>query len=80
MFLFVQWNIFCTNKKEQINYVNKLNERFIKDGYYIYINNDIISIFYLKEEFQISKDISKIKRAIIKQYVEVKIHKDREGI
>jgi hypothetical protein len=60
--LFVQWNIFLTNKKEQINYVNLLNERFIKDGYYIYINNDIISIFYLKKEFQISKDISKIKK------------------
>ena len=62
LFLFVQWNIFLTNKKEQINYVNLLNERFIKDGYYIYINNDIISIFYLKTEFQISKDISKIKK------------------
>ena len=62
LFLFVQCNIFFTNKKEQINYVNLLNERFIKDGYYIYINNDIISIFYLKEEFRINKDISKIKK------------------
>ena len=62
LFLFVQCNIFLSNKKEQINYVNLLNEKFIKDGYFIYINNDIISIFYLKEEYQINGDISQIKK------------------
>ena len=62
LFLFVQYNIFILNKKEQINYVNLLNERFIKDGYFIYINDDIVSIFCLKEEYAINGDISFIKK------------------
>jgi hypothetical protein len=61
LFLFVQCNIFLANKNEQINYVNLLNERFIKDGYFIYINNDIVSIFCLKEEYTLNGDISFIR-------------------
>ena len=62
LFLFVQLNIFFDNKKEQINYVNLLNERYIKEGYFIYINNDIISIFNLKEEYKINEDITQIRK------------------
>ena len=62
LFLFVQFNTFLINKKEQINYVNLLNDKYFKDGYFIYINNDIISIFYLKEEYQRNRDISQIRK------------------
>ena len=60
LFIFVQLNIFFKNKKEQINYVSLLNERYFKDGYFIYINSDIISIFYLKDEYRINADIKTI--------------------
>jgi len=60
LFIYVQLNIFFKNKKEQINYVSLLNERYFKDGYFIYINNDIISIFYLKEDYRINADIKTI--------------------
>lgn len=60
LFIYVQINIFFKNKKEQINYVSLLNERYFKDGYFIYINSDIISIFYLKEDYRINADIKTI--------------------
>ena len=60
LFIYVQLNIFFKNKKEQINFVSLLNERYFKDGYFIYINNDIISIFYLKEDYRINADIKTI--------------------
>ena len=62
LFLYVQLNIFLKNKKEQIKHVSSLNERYFKDGYFIYINNDIISIFYLKEDYQINSDINEINK------------------
>ena len=71
LFLFVQFNISLKNKKEQINYISLLNERYIKDGYFIYINKDIISIFYLKEEYRINNDIYhiyKINENFMKKY------------
>ena len=71
LFLFVQYNISLKNKNEQINYISLLNERYIKDGYFIYINKDIISIFYLKEEYKINNDIYhiyKINENFMKKY------------
>jgi hypothetical protein len=38
-----------------------LNEEYINDGYYIFINNDMISIFYLKEEYRNIESLDKIK-------------------
>ena len=58
--LFVQRKIFLNNKSEQIKNVSSLNKEYINDGYYIYINNDIISIFYLKEEYRNIESINKI--------------------
>jgi len=60
--LFVQINIFLNNKTEQITNITSLNSKYINDGYYIYINNDIISIFYLKEEYKNIESIDKIKK------------------
>ena len=74
IFIYVQCNIFLSNKKEQINKVNLLNERFIKDGYFIYINNDIISIFYLKEEYQKNGDVSLISNMNQKLMEKLKIN------
>lgn len=59
--LFVQRNIFLSNKNEQIKIVSTLNNEYINDGYFIYINNDIVSIFYLKEEYRNIESIEKIK-------------------
>ena len=71
LFLYVQLNIFLKNKKEQIKNISLLNERYFKDGYFIYINKDIISIFYLKEEYRINNDIYhiyKINENFMKKY------------
>lgn len=62
LFIFVQLNIFFKNKKEQINYVSRLNDKYFKDGYYIYINSDIISIFYLKDEYRYNTDVKSIRK------------------
>ncbi len=62
LFIYVQINIFFKNKKEQINYVSLLNERYFKDGYFIYINSDIISIFYLKDEYRYNTDVKSIRK------------------
>jgi hypothetical protein len=59
--LFVQRNIFLNNKTEQIKYITSLNYEYINDGYYIYINSDMISLFYLKEEYKSIDCIDKIK-------------------
>ena len=59
--LFVQRNIFLNNKTEQIKYITTLNYEYINDGYYIYINSDMISLFYLKEEYKSIDCIDKIK-------------------
>ena len=59
--LFVQRNIFLNNKNEQIKIISLLNEEYINDGYYIFINNDMISIFYLKEEYRNIESLDKIK-------------------
>ena len=59
--LFVQRNIFLNNKNEQIKNISLLNNEYINDGYFIYINNDIISLFFLKEEYRNIDSIDKIK-------------------
>lgn len=59
--LFVQINIIFDNKEEQIQSVLLLNNKYINDGYYIYINNHIISLFYLKEEYRNIDSINKVK-------------------
>ena len=63
---FIKIKIYFKIKKDNIKSVSSLNEKYFKDGYFIYINNDIVSIFYLKEEFRINTDISKIKEIIEK--------------
>lgn len=59
--LFVQRNIFLNNKNEQIKIVSLLNQEYMNDGYYIYLNNDMISVFYLKEEFRNIEYYDKIR-------------------
>ena len=59
--LYVQINIIFDNKEEQIKSVLLLNNKYINDGYYIYINNHIISLFYLKEEYRNIASINKVK-------------------
>jgi hypothetical protein len=59
--LYVQINIIFDNKEEQIQSVLLLNNKYINDGYYIYINNHIISLFYLKEEYRNIDSINKVK-------------------
>ena len=59
--LFVQRNIFLNNKTEQIKYISSLNNEYINDGYYIYINSDMISLFYLKQEYKNIENLDKIK-------------------
>jgi hypothetical protein len=59
--LYVQINIILDNKEEQIKSVLLLNNKYINDGYYIYINNHIISLFYLKEEYRNIDSINKVK-------------------
>ena len=49
-------------EKREIKTVSSLNEKYIKDGYYIYIYANIISIFYLKEENKINGNIQQIKK------------------
>ena len=60
--LFVERNNFFRNKIEQIERVSLLNKEYINNGYYIYINNDIISIFYIKEKYRKIEFIDKIKQ------------------
>lgn len=59
--LYVQINMIFDNKEEQIQAVLLLNNKYINDGYYIYINNHIISLFYLKEEYRNIGSINKVK-------------------
>ena len=66
---YVQRNIFLNNKSEQIQNVYSLSKEYINDGYYIYIDSDIISIFYLKEEFRNIEsfpEIEKLNQQILK--------------
>ena len=60
--LFVERNNFFRNKTEQIQRVSQLNNEYINNGYYIYINNDIISIFFVKEKYRKKEFIDKIKK------------------
>ena len=60
--IFAQGELFFKNRNSQIKIIDKLNTLYIKDGYFIYINSDIISIFYLKEEYKINGDITEIKK------------------
>ena len=62
LMLFVERNNFFRNKTEQIQRVSLLNNEYINNGYYIYINNDIISIFSVKEKFRKKEFIDKIKQ------------------
>ena len=62
LMLFVERNNFFRNKTEQIQRVSQLNNEYINNGYYIYINNDIISIFFVKEKYRKKEFIDKIKK------------------
>lgn len=61
LILFVERDNFFKNKAEQIQRVSLLNNEYINNGYYIYIDNDIISIFFVKEKFRNIEYIDKIK-------------------
>ena len=61
LIFYVKIKIYFKKKKELIKSVSSLNEKYFKDGYFIYTNNNIVSIFHLKEEFRINNDISKIR-------------------
>lgn len=61
LYFFVQRNIFVSLKNEQIKDISLLNEEYMNYGYYIYINNDMISIFYLKEEYRNYECFDKVK-------------------
>ena len=61
LILFVERDTFFKNKSEQIKKISQLNEQYINDGYYIYINNDMISIFFLKEKFRNKESINNVK-------------------
>ena len=60
--LFVQNDIYSKNKKEQFHRISKLNEEYLNDGYFIYINEYMISIFYLKEEYRNVESLDRIKQ------------------
>ena len=60
--IFYQVNIFFDNKNELINFIQKMNLLYIQEGYYIYANRHIISIFYLKEEYKANGTIQEINK------------------
>ena len=60
--LFVQNDIYSRNKKEQLNRISELSEEYLNDGYFIYINEYMISIFYLKEEYKNIESLDNIKQ------------------
>ena len=60
--LFVQNDIYSKNKKEQLNRISELSEEYLNDGYFIYINEYMISIFYLKEEYKNDESLDNIKQ------------------
>lgn len=62
LILFVERNNFFKNKSEQIEKVKSLNNEYINNGYYIYINNYIISIFFIKEKLRNIESIEKIRK------------------
>lgn len=62
LIIFVERNNFLKNKSEQIQRVSLLNTEYVNNGYYIYISNDLISIFYLKEKYRNLESIDNIKR------------------
>ena len=61
LILFVERNNFFKNKSEQIEKVASLNNEYINNGYFIYINNYIISIFFIKEKLRNIESIEKIR-------------------
>lgn len=62
LLLFIKVKTFMKNKKQQELVILVLNVLLFKDGYYFYINNDIISIFYLKEDYRNNMSVSEIKK------------------
>ena len=60
--LFVQNDIYSKNKKEQFDRISELNEEYLNDGYFIYINEYMISIFYLKEVYRNVESLENIKQ------------------
>ena len=61
------------NKIEIIEKVLLLKNNYIKDGYYIYINKYIISIFFLKEKYRNYQSINIINRYNKKLQHELKL-------
>ena len=69
--LYIKIKIFMKNKKQQELLISLLNDSLFKNGYYFYINNDIISIFYLKEVYRNNialSEITKINEKFLKKY------------
>ena len=62
LIIFVDRDNFFKNKSEQIEKISLLNNDYINDGYFIYIDNDIISIFFLKEKYRNKESLEKIKK------------------
>ena len=58
--VFAQGNIFFNNKSELIKFIQNINFVYINERYFIYANSDIISIFYLKEEYKTNGNISEL--------------------
>ena len=47
--------------KEKNEKISSLNNIYINDGYYIHVDNEMTSIFFLKEKFRNIKSLGKIK-------------------
>lgn len=62
LIIFVDRDNFFKNKSEQIEKISLLNNDYINDGYFIYIDNNIISIFFLKEKYRNKESLEKIKK------------------
>ena len=62
LIIFVDRDNFFKNKSEQIEKISLLNNDYINDGYFIYIDNDIISIVFLKEKYRNKESLEKIKK------------------
>ena len=61
LIFYVQIDNFFNSKTEQMEKILLLNNRYINDGYYIYIDNQMISIFFLKEKYRNKEYIETIK-------------------
>ena len=64
LLIYVIFNNSLSNTSEQIKEVSTLNNEYIIHGYYIYINKDIISLFFVKEEYRNLESINNISNLV----------------